>query len=475
MSAPITFVIFCLVVALLFQASTAIRWRQAVMVVASLMFLGSFSRSWQSYVPFLGFLLLGYLALKWILASPKVFPTVLLAMLVAFIWLKRYAFVPDAWLLSFPYVTIGLSYLFFRILHLLIVARYGVLPEVPGIVSYFTYTANFLTLASGPIQLFPDYVKERELSAARRVRAEEVVEALERIIKGLFKTNVLALVLSTIRNQAMDSITDAETAVGKLLAATVVFAAYPLFLYCNFSGFIDLVIGGGRLFGLTLPENFKRPFASENFMDFWSNRWHITLSAWLKTYVYNPLLVSLMRRRLPREVEPYLGVLAFFVTFFLVGVWHGQTAEMLLYGVLLGLGVSVNKLFQMLLTNRMGRKRYAALSSGPGYMAFSRGLTFTYVSLTLVLFWSNWGQMRQMGASLGTGLTLAMGMSIFLGSTGIIAFWEWVRPGILNGPWNEAPFSPLMRTAISTALLVCLVAISLLMNQPAPDIVYKAF
>ncbi len=70
---------------------------------------------------------------------------------------------------------------------------------------------------------------------------------------------------------------------------------YPLFLYANFSGYIDIVIALARLMRMRLPENFDRPFAASSVLDFW-NQWHMTLSNWLKTYVYNPLLMALMRR-----------------------------------------------------------------------------------------------------------------------------------------------------------------------------------
>jgi alginate O-acetyltransferase complex protein AlgI len=87
-----------------------------------------------------------------------------------------------------------------------------------------------------------------------------------------------------------------------------------------------------------LPENFDRPFSSDNFLNFWS-RWHITLSEWLKTYVHNPLLLNLMRRYPSPALQTCWGVLAVFVTFFLIGVWHGQTLVFVFFGVLQGLGV----------------------------------------------------------------------------------------------------------------------------------------
>ena len=81
----------------------------------------------------------------------------------------------------------------------------------------------------------------------------------------------------------------------KLYAAFRLCLIYPLFLYANFSGYIDIVISLARLMRVRLPENFERPFSASSVIDFW-NQWHITLSNWLKTYVFNPLLMALMRR-----------------------------------------------------------------------------------------------------------------------------------------------------------------------------------
>jgi len=210
-------------------------------------------------------------------------------------------------------------------------------------------------------------------------------------------------------------------------------------------------------------------------MDFWG-RWHITLSGWLKSYVYNPLLVFLMRRGWPQWMETSLGVLAFFVTFFLVGIWHGRTFEFLLYGITLGFGVSLNKTFQLVLTKAIGRRKYWQLSSGSLYATISRGLTFTYFTVTLVLFWSNTAQIRMLVSELGETLCLAVIAAIFVGSAILLGAWEWIRPVLLEGAWSEVPLiSQFVRVAFSTALLITTLAIGLLMNQAAPDIVYKAF
>jgi D-alanyl-lipoteichoic acid acyltransferase DltB (MBOAT superfamily) len=95
----------------------------------------------------------------------------------------------------------------------------------------------------------------------------------------------------------------------RVLSTILVAASYPLYLYSNFSGYIDVVIGIARFLRMRLPENFNRPFSSDNFLNFWS-RWHITLSEWLKTYVHNPLLLNLMRRYPAPGLQAFWGVLA---------------------------------------------------------------------------------------------------------------------------------------------------------------------
>jgi alginate O-acetyltransferase complex protein AlgI len=230
------------------------------------------------------------------------------------------------------------------------------------------------------------------------------------------------------------------------------------------------------LLRIELPENFGRPFASDNFMNFWS-RWHITLSEWLKTYVYNPLLIALMRRYQSPRVESFLGVFAFFVTFFLVGVWHGQTSEFIFFGVLQGGGVSAVKLYQVLMSKWLGRKPYRALIDNLVYNAFARGLTFTWFAFTLLWFWSSWGQIRTIAAAIGADGILVVWGAVLLGATLLLAGWETLREHLLSWQRNGTPIlmTRYARTAWGTALIVIAAAVMLLLNAPAPEIVYKAF
>ena len=477
-SASLEFLGFALAVVIVFNLGQSVAWRQAVLLIASISFLLFFSLNPVSWLPLIAFLAFGFASLRRMQKGNTrgAFVPLLVGGIAAFVWLKKYSFVPSPLFLQFPYITLGLSYIFFRVLHLIIDAKDGNIPEKVSLTSYLNYTLNFTTLVSGPIQRYQDFAEMQLAPVPLKLNVLIAGQALERIVVGFFKVNVLSLFLSMARTQALNNLTAGQSLGERTINGIVIAASYPFYLYCNFSGYIDIVIGIARFLRMELPENFNRPFSSDNFMNFWS-RWHITLSEWLKTYVYNPLLIGLMRRYSSPNVEPFLGVFAFFVTFFLVGVWHGQTSVFIFFGILQGLGVSLTKLYQVLMSKWLGRKRYKALANGALYNVFARGLTFTWFTFTLLWFWSNWKQLGSVTDRLGTPAIVLMWIAIFLGSSILLAGWEGIRTWLLSFEWQNQPFllSRYVRTVWGTALVVLAAAIVMLLNAPAPEIVYKAF
>jgi alginate O-acetyltransferase complex protein AlgI len=468
---------FGIAVALCYNLFKPVGWRQAVLLVANLIFLAKFSMYPRTWLPFAGFLLLGFVLLCLIQNHRIKFlmPVVLFTILI-FIWLKKYTFLPQATFLRFPYMTIGLSYIFFRVLHLLIDARKGDLPDKVSFISYLNYTLNFVTLVTGPIQLYYGFAETHLAPERPPLTIFDVGFAARRIAIGFFKVEVLSLIFSGLQHHEIATLSAAQPFAQRVVTGALIAAIYPIFLYCNFSGYIDLVIGLAALMRFRLPENFNRPFSSDNFLNFW-NRWHITLSSWFKTYFYNPLVMALMRRYPSKSVEPFLGVFGFFATFFLLGIWHGQNSVFAFYGVVLALGVSLNKLWQIKLTKALGRKRYNALSNHPVYNGFSRGLTYTYSSLGLVWFWSNWGQMGAFVRALGGPALVAAWILIFVVATVLLAVWETVRAWLLSITWkgDSVLTTRYVSTVFATAAMVVTAAVILLLNAPAPQIVYKTF
>jgi D-alanyl-lipoteichoic acid acyltransferase DltB (MBOAT superfamily) len=469
---------FALIAAIVYNLHSSLRWRQSVLLVANAYFLYTFVGNVQSILPLMGFMVLGYWCV-WVMqrqARVGTYVGMLVLVIGTFVWLKKYTFLPSVTFLHFTYVTVGLSYILFRVLHLMIDSQANVLQERIGPVAYLNYTLNFMTLVSGPIQRYEDFAKTGRATAPPGLTLIAVGEGLHRIAVGFFKVAVLSLVFSRLQKHMLGALGLGQPLPHRVLTAATMAVAYTLYLYLNFSGYIDIVIGVGRFFGFSLPENFDRPFSSDNFMNFWS-RWHITLSNWLKTYVFNPLLFAGMRRSSSISLQRFLAVPAIFFTFFLAGVWHGQTSEFLFFGFLQGFGVAANLLYQILLEKQLGRKRYHALASNPVYTAFSRGLTFTWFTLTVLWFWSNWGQLREIAMILGGRGVLLFFAAIFLPATVLLSIFEMIRDRALAVRWKgyEVLLSPYALTVFDTSLSVASFVVVILLHHAAPPNVYKAF
>jgi len=479
-TASLQFVLFGLITAALSNLSHSRVWRSIVIMLASLIFLAMLAKSVVVLIPLAAFLLFGYGALAmrergWFRGAAWSIP----AVIFAYVWLKKYTFLPEPFFLHFPYFTLGLSYIFFRVLHLLIEAGEGGGTEEKqhiDIGAYLLYTLNFTTLVSGPIQRYDEFARDQFAVQPVPLGPSVIGLQLERIIRGFFKVNVLAMLLHRMQENGLEQLTQPVPIEHKMFAAIQLTVAYPLFLYANFSGYIDIVIALARLMRIRLPENFDRPFSASSFLDFW-NRWHITLSMWLKTYVYNPLLLALMRRVSSLSLQPFLGVVCFFVTFFLIGVWHGRTSEYIVFGILQGGGVALNKLWQLWLTRILGRKAYKELAKNATYIAFGRGLTFSWFAFTMFWFWANWKQLGTIFSAIAVVPWLAVWLVIWLGATAVLAIWEQLRAVLLKLRTSEGPAlsSRYALVVYATVMGVIALVITVVLNQPAPGIVYKAF
>jgi D-alanyl-lipoteichoic acid acyltransferase DltB (MBOAT superfamily) len=479
-SASFQFIVFGLATALLVNLNRSSTWRSIVLFVANMVFLGLLAQDPIVFLPLAGFLLLGYAGLVMIRRGvSKAVVWSVLGIIFVYIWLKKYTFLPEGIFLHFPYFTLGLSYIFFRVLHLLIEAGKGEEARRIGLGPYLLYTLNFTTLVSGPIQRFDEFARDQFASQPVPLGTRVIGRQLERIVLGFFKVNVLATLLHGVQESAMAQMFRPLPIALKLLAAFLLAVIYPFFLYANFSGYIDIVISLARLMRVRLPENFDRPFSASSFLDFW-NRWHITLSKWLRNYTYNPmyfLLFFSMRRITSVNLQPLLGVLCFFVTFFLVGIWHGRTSEFIFFGVLQGAGVSINKLWQLWLAHAIGLKAYGALAKDPVYVSFGRGLTFSWFALTTFWFWSNWTQIDKIFAALSVVQWLVVWLAVWLCATAVLALWEWLRATLLSIKIAGGPVltSRYLRVVYGSALVVAAFVISVVLGQPPPGVVYKAF
>lgn len=296
---------------------------------------------------------------------------------------------------------LGLSFMVFQKIAFLADVAAGVVAEV-SFIDYCLFVSFFPQLIAGPIVHHGEIIPQLSQGQALTARAPSLASGLTYFVLGLAKKVIVADTL-------------ARTA-GVIFAADVIgvgwggawvgAVAYTLQLYFDFSGYSDMAVGLGLMFGLRLPANFDSPLRATSIIDFWQ-RWHMSLTRFLNAYVFNPLVLRAVRARAAQGKKPsrkmnlstFLEHLAWptFITMFLAGIWHGAGFQFLAFGVFHGL---------LLIVNHAQRVFAPSLSpKGPVGVALWRVGTFVSVVLSLVLFRSESldGALRLWGAMFGGG------------------------------------------------------------------------
>jgi len=228
------------------------------------------------------------------------------------------------------------------------------------------YMSFFPHLAAGPILKASDFVTQ--LMHRKMVQAEDIRAGLWRIFKGLFKK----LVLSDLIAKAGVSPVFADPQAFSSGEIMVAILAFTIQMFLDFSAYTDVVIGSARLLGLKLPENFDRPYQATSIADYW-RRWHMSLSAWVGEYVYRPLGGNrVMRWKIYRNVM---------ISIVLLALWHGLTANFLIYGLLHGTAVCMYRWMREQPAWQGWSRRHPWPARAGGWL-----FTFTFVVLARILF-----------------------------------------------------------------------------------------
>jgi membrane protein involved in D-alanine export len=218
---------------------------------------------------------------------------------------------------------LGVSYLTFRCLDVVIGIQDGLIRELP-FHTYFAYIFFFPTISAGPIDRYRRFVADWMHSRTLREFVQDIDGAVHRIFTGLLYKFLLA---ELIRRYWLEP---AATTPG-LLGMVAYMYAYSLYLFFDFAGYTAFAVGLSYLFGIHTPENFRRPFPARDIRDFW-DRWHITLSWWFRDHVYMRFVMAATRGHWfsNRYIASYLG---FCLSMGLMGLWHGFAAQYLVYGL----------------------------------------------------------------------------------------------------------------------------------------------
>lgn len=280
---------------------------------------------------------------------------------------------------------IGISYLAFRSSYLVLEVRNGTV-AAPSLWQYLGFCFFLPTMSVGPINTYSNHVQ----GFAAEPPAIPKARAALRILVGMIKFKFLGSVCSQLGYSNLLFDDHYHHWMDLFVAALF----YYLFLYLNFSGFCDMAVGAAGLIGIPVVENFDSPFAARNVRDFW-NRWHITLSHYMRDVVFSPLSKFFVRLTGPANANHAIAI-TIAIVFLLVGVWHGVGWNFAAYGAAHALGVVVNHYYTIFLKNRLGREGFKAYNANPWIRAVAVGLTFCYCAATLLFFANTFPELKKM-------------------------------------------------------------------------------
>lgn len=265
---------------------------------------------------------------------------------------------------------IGLSFHVFQSLSYVIEVYRGRQVAERHLGIYALYVLYFPQLVAGPIER-PQHLLP-QLHGFHSFNKERIMDGLTLMLWGFFKKLVIADQLAVVVDQVYGNLAGAHPTA---IVIAVVLFAYQL--YCDFSGYSDIAVGASRVFGIELMKNFDRPFASRSIAEFW-RRWHISLSTWLRDYLFTPLAFAW------RHYGVSGSHAALFVTFVLIGFWHGAGWTYIMLGVTHGTYLvfgQATKVWRVALMERLGSARFPRF-----FKSIQLVITFALVALSLVFF-----------------------------------------------------------------------------------------
>ncbi|MEG2638783.1 MAG: D-alanyl-lipoteichoic acid biosynthesis protein DltB [Clostridiales bacterium] len=230
---------------------------------------------------------------------------------------------------------LGISYLTFRAVQMVIEIYDGVITEVP-IVEFTGFLLFFPSLSSGPIDRSRRFHEDWLTTYNRKDYLNLVGDGLFKICLGL----VYKIVLAALFYKAMSHLEDGTTIPWLIGYAYT----YGFYLFFDFAGYSLMAIGTAYILGVKTPDNFNKPFISIDIKDFW-NRWHITLSHWFRDFIFSRFIIKCVKKkwfnsRLQRASA------GFIVNMFIMGAWHGLDFSYLLYGLYHGVLLALTEIYQ---------------------------------------------------------------------------------------------------------------------------------
>ncbi len=263
---------------------------------------------------------------------------------------------------------VGISFFIFKTLtYIFDLYREVIIEPEKNYFNYILYVSFFPNILAGPISKAADLLPQ--IKNKLKINKELVGKGFFLIMSGAFKKIVIADFLA---GNFVDRVFDAPdyfSGFESLIASY----GYTIQLYFDFSGYTDIVIGIACLLGFTIAPNFNKPFSSMNVTDFW-RRWHLTLSAWLKDYLFTPMSLKL------RNWGSFGVMIAVMITFIICGFWHGASLTFIIWGGLHGIAMAWD-----ILTNKLRNKLKKKVNMVI-YRFISIFITFHFLCFAFIIF-----------------------------------------------------------------------------------------
>jgi len=264
--------------------------------------------------------------------------------------------------IDFLQIALPLAISFFTLQQIaFLVDSYEGLVKEKSFINYAVFVTFFPQLIAGPIvhhkEMMPQFFSVRN----KVINFRNIALGLFIFSIGFFKKAVLADTFAVWATAGFDTATTLN-----LFEAWATSLSYTFQLYFDFSGYTDMAIGAALLFNIKLPINFSSPYKATGMIDFWK-RWHITLTNFITTYIYTPIIRSF------NKLSFHKAMFATVITFLIAGLWHGASWMFIIFGGLNGLGIVVNHYWQKKIKIKMNRR-------------LAWFITFNFINITFVFF-----------------------------------------------------------------------------------------
>lgn len=293
-------------------------------------------------------------------------------------------------------VPIGISYYTLQTISYMTDVYRGTIPAEKNIVKIALYLSFFPQIMEGPISRFSETAEA--LWSGKRIEFENIKFGYQRIVYGLLKKIVIA---DRVAPVVIEVFKHYDTYDGSIVLFGAV--CFTIQLYMEFSGCMDIIMGSGQIFGVTLPENFRQPFFAKDASDFW-HRWHITLGTWFKDYIFYPVSLAKPVKNFAKKVKNRFGrgvskFVAPFAALFCVwscnGLWHGPHWTYIFYGMYYFVLIFLENILEEPVTKLTAKLKINR--EGKGYRIFR------LIKLLVIV---NLGEMFFRAETVGTGFAM---------------------------------------------------------------------